>query len=442
MRILLLQSYLGRSELPVAPLGLLVIASKLKQHTVQLFDPNIYNDPYRKTEEFIDLFQPEVIGLSLRNIDTTNFRDQFLYFEHFVRYANLIKRRAPFVKLFVGGSGFSLYPEQIMEAVPAIDTGFYLEAEQSFPTYLENQDHPAQIKGLYLRNGEGQILYTGMPERLSFDQIPAPAWELLDVTPYLRPSIHATIGVETKRGCAQHCAYCTYPALSGSKTRLKSPDRVLTELKILREKGVRRIFFCDPVFNDPLEHAVDICQKIVDAGLDLHWSAYHQDRFLTDDYIKLALRAGCEEFYLSPDAASEQGLKILGKSTTVESLHRSLDLLAGQQNARVSYNFYATVPGTGWETTRAALRFLKQAKRRFGRRFNRWKFSYIRIEPGTRLAQNMESLRLKSPTGILPRKSADLNHFFFRKSKSFWLNMLLTMHYYWGKYLGRKHMAR
>ncbi|MFH1733915.1 MAG: radical SAM protein [bacterium] len=443
MRILLIQSYLGRLEPPVVPLGLLAIAASLKNHTARVFDPNVCDNPFKATTAILDEYRPEVIGLSLRNIDTTKYSDQFLYFEHFANYAAFLKRQYPTAALIVGGSGFSLFPEQIMQAVPEIDVGCYLEAEQTFSAYLAAGEADSAVKGLYLRGKQGDLLFTGMPDLLDFDQIPAPSWNALDLTPYLEHVQKASIGVETKRGCALSCAYCTYPALSGKEVRLKSPERVIEELRILKSRNVERVFFCDPVFNHPVEHAAEICRLLIEADFDIRWGAYHQDRFLTADYIELALRAGCDEFYMSPDAASAEGLKILGKATTTQSLERSLELIAQQGSAKASYNFFATVPATGWENTLAAIKFLRKAKQRLGSRFIRWKLSYIRIEPNTSLERYLDTPSgVRDLAKILPRKQGQLHRLFLRKSRSFWLNLVLFLHYYWGKNFGRKNLLR
>ncbi|RJP78424.1 MAG: radical SAM protein [Candidatus Zixiibacteriota bacterium] len=439
MRLLLLQSYLGRREPPVAPLGLASLAAHLSDHTLRLFDPNVARRPLEDTRSVIQDFQPDLIGLSLRNIDTTKYSDPFFYFEHFQRFVQELRKLAPRAVLVVGGSGFSLFPRLVLERVPELAAGFFLEADVSFPEFLCRGGGPAAIPGLWYRD-RGTVTFSGPGERLDFDRIPPPAWELVDLAPYARYADRAAVGVETKRGCALACAYCTYPQLSGSGLRLKDPARVAAEVETLAQRyGVQRVFFCDPVFNHPAGHAQAVCRALLDRGVKVRWGAYQQDRYLTAEYIALARQSGCDEFYLSPDAATASALKTLGKATTVESLHRSLGLLAQDGQARVSYNFFAAVPGSGWKDFLAAARFLLRARRRLGRRLIRYKFSYIRPEPGTPLAR-LRFGEAVSDEALLPRSAAGLKDLFCRRSRSPLLNTVLALHFHYGLRFGRKNV--
>ena len=437
MRILLIQAYLGRREPPVAPLGIASLAAQISQHQVIIFDPNISTSPLKETTRLIQDFDPQIIGISLRNIDTTKFSDQFDYFEHFQEFIKLIGKENSNAVITVGGCGFSLFPRQIMKRTPEIDCGFYLEAESSFADFVNRVGDRRNIPGLFFREGN-DITFTGCPDKVEIDELIPPAWDLVNLKPYHPFTNKASIGVETKRGCAQKCAYCNYPKLSGSILRMKSPAKVVDEMETLANKGVDRIFFCDAVFNFPLEHAESICRKILRRELKIKWSAYHQDKFLTREYITLARESGCVEFYFSPDSASAEGLKALRKSSTAASLYRSLNIIAEDGKAKASYNFFAAIPGLGWKNFLSAVKFVIRAKSSLGERLLRYKFSYIRLEPGTLIAD--EVLGSGGADFLLPESSTGLKKLFYRKSASFLLNILLSIHFHLGKWLGKKNI--
>ena len=95
MKVLLVQSYLGQSgNFPVYPLGLAYISTALyhKGHTVQIFDPNIAALPYENLKESICRFSPEIIGISLRNIDNQHRIAPFYYYTYFQRILEIIKK--------------------------------------------------------------------------------------------------------------------------------------------------------------------------------------------------------------------------------------------------------------------------------------------------------------------------------------------------------------
>ncbi|MBC8205419.1 cobalamin-dependent protein [bacterium] len=432
----MIQSYLGRREPPAAPLGLAILASHIRDHQVKIHDPNISEFPIKSTLEEIEEFKPEIIGISLRNIDTTKYSDQFNYFHHFKNILKSIKSVSDKIEIIAGGGGFSLFPSEIMNLCPEIDVGFFLEADLSFPAYLR-KGGISDVKGIYYRNKDG-IFCTGEPERIEAEDMLFPRWDLVNLEKYIPFTGKASIGYESKRGCQMRCAYCTYPQLTGNKLRMKSPVKVVSEIKLLKERyGVNKVFFCDPVFNYPLEHAETICREITAAGLKIKWSAYHQDYFITEDYIKLAMEAGCDDFYFSPDSACDEGLRILGKTSTRKSLNRTLQIIKYNEKAKASFNFFAAVPGTGWKNLLSAISFLLKAKIKLGKRLTRYKLSYIRLEPNTKLLKEIEEY-----IDLLPDENRGLSRLFYHKSTSNILNTLLLIHFHLGKWFGRRNIIK
>ena len=86
MKVLFVQSYLRHNKyFPVYPLGLAYIstASYQKGHEVQIFDPNTAANPYDDLAKCILGFSPQVIGISLRNIDNQYRVAPFYYYKHF-----------------------------------------------------------------------------------------------------------------------------------------------------------------------------------------------------------------------------------------------------------------------------------------------------------------------------------------------------------------------
>jgi len=437
MRILLLQSYLGRKEPPAAPLGLAVLAANLSGHTVKIFDPNTKDDPFAGTAQILHSFQPEIIGVSLRNLDTTKYSDMFLYYRHFVKYTDFIARRSPDSVIAVGGSGFSLCPQQIMADNPALSFGFFREADVSFPMFIDNGLHPGKIRGIFYRNND-QVLFTGNGEPTDSDIIPSPAWELADLNDYLPYQHLSSIGVESKRGCAFTCAYCAYPRLSGRNVRPRAPKKVVDDIEKLRKLGVKKIFFTDPVFNFPLRHAESVCRCIIDKGLSIEWSAYHHPQYFTREYMELALTSGCADFYFSPDAASDRGMEILEKSCTAAGLHRCLDIIAANESAKASFNFFAAFPDAQVEDYRAAKKFIALAKAKLKIRLTRCKFSFIRLQPDTPAAAMVLNPEA-SQAIFLPGNLRALRKLYYISNPNRWVNLRLWLKFYWGILFGKRN---
>ena len=142
MKVMLIQAYLGRKELPVFPLGLAMLAAVLPGHDVKIFDPNVSDDPYNDLKTSLAQFQPEVVGISLRNIDNQQGIDFFYYFKTMEPTLKIIKETCPQCAIAIGGAGYSMFADKIMRRLDKVDFGVYLEGEESFPELLDNLRSP------------------------------------------------------------------------------------------------------------------------------------------------------------------------------------------------------------------------------------------------------------------------------------------------------------
>ncbi|MDQ2776390.1 MAG: B12-binding domain-containing radical SAM protein [Acidobacteriota bacterium] len=89
-------------------------------------------------------------------------------------------------------------------------------------------------------NGEPLPAYEG--GRIEPDQFLAARWDLLPKDSYMWAS------VQTVRGCAKHCSFCSVWRTDGQKPRQRASDGVIREIVELRRKGFRFIALADDNF--------------------------------------------------------------------------------------------------------------------------------------------------------------------------------------------------
>lgn len=436
-KILFVQAWLGREQRYYPfPIGLASVAARLVgDHDVRGFDPNVHADPMPALARLVAEFAPDVVGVSLRNIDSTNYFDPCLFFPPFAETVRTVRRHAPEAAIIAGGSGFSLFPEAIMRRVPEIDLGLYLEGDIRLPQLVARLDDPASVPGVYFRR-DGEPVFSGAPDHDPFcDDWPHPAWDIFDLEPYRR--IPFSMGVETKRGCAYRCVYCCYYLLNGRRYRLKSPQRVVEEIRELQKRGFSSIHFTDSVFNVPTGHAMAILRAMAAQTPGLRWNAYLSPEGITDEFVELALSMGLTVFGCSPDTYGDAALAAMGKNMGVAEIERAVEVIRRHPPAEFGANFFVNGPTYTYRTLLSILRFGLWAKLRLGRQYSLLrliKAGYIRIEPGTSIAALARQEGVIAPDdGLLPETLAD-----FRKT--FYINANLRA--FNAVYMPLKHLAR
>jgi len=381
MKVLLLTSYLGDKELPVFPLGLSCIQSSLSGHDVKIFDLNLSPKPFDQMKEMITEFSPDVIGISLRNIDSTNKRTVTFYYKALKDMIDVIKTCSD-AYIAVGGSGFSIFADEIMKDEPRIDFGIFLEGEITFSQLLDNLQTPEKVSSLYYRKN-GNVSYTGPGSLPGSRQMNIIKTGEIPVEKYKQ--FRDAIGIETKRGCSLHCIYCIYPFLNGRQYRLRDYAVVVDEIEYLLNKhSMERFMFVDSVFNIPQKHAEDICREISKRKLKVKWSAWFNEKYLDREFMMLAKNAGCDNFIFSPDGFSDDLLKKLGKNLTRGDILKAYRILERENGVEINYNFFKNPPGQNFSNLFSIAWFVIRAKMKLKRRVH-FEFNSLRIEPHTKL---------------------------------------------------------
>jgi anaerobic magnesium-protoporphyrin IX monomethyl ester cyclase len=387
MRIILVQSWLGGDGPPVFPVALACLAASLSGHDVACFDPNTATDPLGELVQRLQAFAPDVVGISLRNIDSTNTRVNVSYLDPFSRMLGTIKKNSA-APVIVGGSGFSMFAEPLMAAYPAIDYGVSLEGERTLAALIDAlavpDGDPAGVPSLFVRTDSG-VRFTGQAPKTALEDLPSPDFSVLPMAPYR--AVPWGIGVETKRGCALSCLYCPYGFLNGRTYRKKSPQRVAEELFHLQQDcGLSRFTFLDSIFNVPEDHARAVMQAMIDKGVTLSWSAWFTERGLTREFLEMASQAGCDTVIFSPDAYGDAALAALGKAVTQAEIKAAYTLIRDMDCFEVSYNFFKNPPGQTLFSATAMVAFILKARLQLGRRAH-FELNAMRVEPHTALAK-------------------------------------------------------
>lgn len=301
--VLLISYNLTKEPYPVYPLGMAVVAQDLRGHNHEVLEWDFLSEG-ESTEGLFSLIKAQdtdVIGISMRNVDNCSYSGTVTYSN---LYRDLVKnlRTMTDSTIVMGGSGYSLFPEIILEKVGA-DYGIVGEGERIFAGLID--DITSGIPP------SERLLSTRSP--LSGEMISAPERNPVHVDYYLKYG--GMLNIQTKRGCPLRCAYCSYPTLEGRGYRFRPPGDVVDEIQMLVDKyKVDYYFIADSVFNDSAEHYLEICDEIVRRGIEVPWMAYLKpQRFRLKD-VRLLKRSCLSAVEWGTDCSTDSTLCGMAKN--------------------------------------------------------------------------------------------------------------------------------
>jgi radical SAM superfamily enzyme YgiQ (UPF0313 family) len=406
MRILLISANREEIHMRALPLGLACVAAATKKagHEVTLLDLMEEENPLESVRRGISTFNPEVIGLSIRNIDDQKMEPACFLLDRNKEIVSLCRQLSS-GPIVLGGAGFSIFPERTLDYLEA-DMGIQGEGEAIFPQLVDRlyrKENLSGLPGLYLRGKGLQGKRTFVP---NLDVLP---WQ--DVFSWFssgRDLKKYWMTVQTRRGCPMDCSYCSTATIEGKTIRKRSPEAVAEDIKIQMEAGLEQFYFTDNIFNLPPDYAKALCRQLKGLKSKPRWVCILYPGKVDAELAKLMAEAGCLNASIGFESGSESMLRSLNKHFSLDDVRRTSQILGDQGIKRMGFLLLGGV-GETKATVEESLRFadalpLEGVKITAG----------IRIYPGTPLARTAlqegmitEKTDLLLPTFYLARGLED-----------------------------------
>jgi radical SAM superfamily enzyme YgiQ (UPF0313 family) len=356
MRVLLISANTEQINMPVLPLGMACIAAAVQNagHSVQTVNLMMQKDVRTPIAQAIEAFSPEVIGISVRNIDD-QFMETPIFLLDSVKTVVADCRSLSDAPIVLGGAGYSIFPKTALTYLGA-DMGIQGEGESAFVQLLEQLHRKTSlsgIPGLYLPESDP-------PRKTAFIRN-------LDAFPMPLPNIHLIphadikedqlwIPFQTRRGCPLDCSYCSTATIEGRIMRKYSPQKAVEGLFRYAEAGFHQFFFVDNTFNLPPSYAGALCDAIIAAGLNIRWRCILYPWKADDALIEKMAKAGCWEVSFGFESGSEKILKRLNKRFTTDDVVHIAETLKKYGIRRMGFLLLGG-PGETLETVTQSLHF-------------------------------------------------------------------------------------
>lgn len=354
MRVLFISANTEQINMPTLPLGLGCVAQATQQagHDVELVDLMFRDDTGLVLKDAIEGFRPDIIGMSVRNIDDQNRENPTFLLEP-VKEIISDCRGLSDVPIVLGGAGYSIFPESALIYLGA-DMGIQGEGEVAFPVLLEMLKQGADLSRLpclYLpqHSLQGERIFAK-----NLDTLPLPDAHLW--SPSTLKDHELWMPVQTRRGCPLNCSYCSTSTIEGRIIRRHSPKVVTEWITQLVEARSFQFFFVDNTFNLPPWYAKEICRKLIDTRLDISWWCIIYPKDVDEELVKLMARAGCKQVSLGFESGSEKILKNMNKRFKPEKVRQISEMLTEHGIRRIGFLLLGG-PGETKETVDESLAF-------------------------------------------------------------------------------------
>lgn len=319
MKILLVQprsEAIGFTNLILCePLGLEMVGGALERHKVKLLDLRFRHDLH----SILSSFKPELCGISCTyTIDSPSA----------IKLVQTIKHILPQTFIAIGGHHASLN-YQDFSSEKGIDAVVIGEGEETFKELadcLEGHGDLKKVSGLALNQNGTQILTPPRPLKKNLDDLPFPFREGLERNLYHLGFQRPTALMETSRGCPYRCTFCGVWQFYQGTYRNKSPERVVEELKRIREPF---ILFIDDNFLMNIKRAEKLAQLIKAQKIQKIYTFQARSDTIVEhpEILQLWREIGLRNVFIGFEKVEDEGLKILHKENLIENNDRALELL-------------------------------------------------------------------------------------------------------------------
>lgn len=324
---------------PYPPLGTLVAAAVLRERgfDVRFFDAML-SDGVHQFRRLAEELRPPVVGIFEDNFNfltkmcTVRMREDT---RDMIRIAKSLGAR-----VVVNGSDATDRPELYLSArADAVVLGEVEEtAVELLERWSEDPDAPLRsVRGLALpvsasepspegslplAPSEGGVYRTAArPPMEELDDLPFPAWDLVDAERYREAWREAhgrfSWNVVTSRGCPYGCNWCAKPVF-GRRYSQRSPEDVAEELERLRDE-VRpdHLWFADDIFGLTVSWIEAFGTEVERRGAQTPFMIQSRVNLMTESAVEALGRAGCEEVWMGVESGSQKILDAMDKGSRV-----------------------------------------------------------------------------------------------------------------------------
>ncbi|MCH7663325.1 MAG: B12-binding domain-containing radical SAM protein [Chloroflexi bacterium] len=219
------------------------------------------------------------------------------------------------------------------------------------------------ILGLAYMDGEQLKVNPPRPDIIDLDELPFPAWDLVDIERYrhiwLDRHGYYSMNMVTTRGCPFHCNWCAKP-IWGQRYNARSPENVVAEMKWLKENfKPDHIWFADDIMGLKPNWTNDFAKLVESNNAKIPFKSLHRaDLLLRENEVDSLKRSGCQIVWIGAESGSQKILDAMDKGTQVEQIHAA-GKLVHQAEMQIGFFLQFGYPGETKEDIEKTLQMVR-----------------------------------------------------------------------------------
>lgn len=341
-----MKRYLTQAE--QFPNGALLLLGTMLQnigHTVKVIHMMADGVNLQRMSEIVKDFNPEIVGLTAVTFQSRTLRET----SKVVKDANndaVVVAGGPHISALISMG----YP--ITEDYPDID--YFVGGEGEFV-----------IDAIMNKSPNSNIIVTKPMKPLTAPSVNMNLVAINRFSGAYPPGPRPGMFVMGSRGCSFHCSFCSR-SVFGNTVRYREPMAVVDDAeRLMKDWGIKEIFFQDDTFNINRRWAEDILNLIIIRGLNKKLrfrTPCRVNKELIDlDLLQLMKEAGFWLIFYGVESGSQMMLDRMHKGTTVEEIKRAFRLTK-EADIKAEASFIVGLPGETADTIQDSIKLWKEIK--------------------------------------------------------------------------------
>ncbi|MBE0695838.1 MAG: radical SAM protein [Anaerolineaceae bacterium] len=297
--------------------------------------------------------------------------------------------RARGARTMAFGTHVTPIPAETLRAFPSLDFALFGEPDltiRDLLDHLENKvfERPAEMKrifekqigyqpaladdgimdiqriaGIAWRSGDEIHINAPRPFVSDLNDLPIPLHHLLPLSVYRMPMMKGSFTfIVTSRGCPAGCTYCIKHVSYQYSVRIRSAEKIMEELWMLKKLGINNIHMYADLFTVNRDQVVTLCKMMIEQKINIKWTCNSRVDFVDDEMLQMMGKAGCWYISWGIESANEGILNHARKGAKPDQVRQALiwSKTAGINNWGY---FIIGLPGETEETIQQTIRFAK-----------------------------------------------------------------------------------